>query len=73
MTKTIYAQLLQYLQNELAVSHTSIEQTLSQLGQDSHLLPIALWQYRLLTLQQLDQIYDWLAIAYQESTFAVSQ
>lgn len=61
MSKTIYAQFLRYLQDELAVSQAAIEQALRQLGQDSHLLPIALWQYGLLTLDQLDQTYDWLA------------
>lgn len=62
MTQTTYAQFIKYLQDELAVSNASIEQALQQLGQDIHLLPIALWQCGLITLQQLDQIYDWLAL-----------
>lgn len=66
MTKTTFAQFLQYLQNELAISRASIEEALQQLGQDTYLLPIALWQYGLLTLKQLDQVYDWLAMARQE-------
>jgi len=61
MTKATFAQFLQYLQDELSISHISIEQTLQSLGQDSHLLPIALWQYGVLTLNQLNQVYDWLA------------
>lgn len=65
MTKTIYAQFLQFLQDELAVSRTAIEQALKQLGKDSHLLPIALWQCGLLSLDQLDQAYDWLATTYR--------
>jgi hypothetical protein len=70
MTQVTYAQLLQYLRTDFAVSNASIEQALQQLGQDFHLLPIALWQYGLLTLSQLDQTYDWLAIAYKRQEFA---
>ena len=68
MTKATFAQFLQYLQDELAISRATIEDALQQLGQDSYLLPIALWQYGLLTLKQLDQAYDWLAIARQQET-----
>jgi hypothetical protein len=28
-----------------------------------HLLPMVLWQYGLVTLEQLDQIFDWLETA----------
>ncbi|MGB3296446.1 MAG: DUF2949 domain-containing protein [Phormidesmis sp.] len=66
MKKTTFTQFLQYLQDELAISRASIEEALQQLGQDTYLLPIALWQYGLLTLKQLDQVYDWLAMARQE-------
>lgn len=68
MTKTTFTQFLQYLQDELAISRTSIEEALRQLGQDSHLLPIALWQRGVLSLNQLDLTYDWLATAYKRQT-----
>ncbi len=70
MTKSTFAQFLKYLQDELAISRASIEEALQQLGQDSYLLPIALWQYGLLTLKQLDQAYDWLAMACQKQEAA---
>ncbi len=70
MTQTTYAQFLTYLRTELAVSNASIDQASQQLGQDFHLLPIALWQYGLITLRQLEQTYDWLAIAYKRQEFA---
>ncbi len=63
MTRAALSQLLRYLQDELSVSKTAIEEALRSLGTDSYLLPIALWQYGVLTLTQLDQVYDWLAIA----------
>ncbi|MEM9903718.1 MAG: DUF2949 domain-containing protein [Cyanobacteria bacterium P01_D01_bin.44] len=61
MTATMYSQLLRYLQNELALPEASIALALRQSGQDSSFLPMILWQYGLITLKQLDQIYDWLA------------
>lgn len=66
MTKATFTRFLQYLQDELAISKASIEEALQYLGQDSYLLPIALWQYGLLTLKQLDQTCDWLAMAHQK-------
>ncbi len=68
MTQTTFAQFLQYLQDELSVSKTAIAEALQQLDKDSHLLPIALWQYGLLTLRQLDQTYDWLATAHSRAS-----
>lgn len=70
MTQTTFAQFLQYLQEDLSVSKAAIAEALQQLGKDSHLLPIALWQYGLLTLTQLDQTYDWLATAYSRQATA---
>lgn len=66
MTKATFTRFLQYLQDELAISKASIEEALQYLEQDSDLLPIALWQYGLLTLKQLDQTCDWLAMAHQK-------
>ncbi|ESA37484.1 hypothetical protein N836_02930 [Leptolyngbya sp. Heron Island J] len=53
--------LLNFLKNELAVSEQSIESALQRSGQDANLFPIVLWQYGLITLEQLDQVFDWLA------------
>lgn len=64
MTNQASSPFLRYLQDELAISKQAIEQTLQKLGQDSHLLPIALWQHGVLTLKQLEQAYDWLAATY---------
>lgn len=70
MTKITFVRFLQYLQNELSVSKIAIEEALRSLGTDSYLLPIALWQCGVLTLAQLDQVYDWLAIAYKRQEFS---
>ncbi|ABW25897.1 MULTISPECIES: DUF2949 domain-containing protein [Acaryochloris] len=52
--------LLTFLQEELALPSDSIGLALRHLEQDPGPLPIVLWQYGLITLDQLNQIYDWL-------------
>ncbi|MCM1984793.1 DUF2949 domain-containing protein [Lyngbya confervoides] len=53
-------QLLQFLTTHLQVSHASISLALKHREQDPGPLPIVLWNYGFLTLDQLSQIYDWL-------------
>lgn len=49
-----------FLHQDLALPGASIELGLRQAGDARNLLPMVLWQYGLVTLQQLDQIFDWL-------------
>lgn len=60
MTPTTYARLIRFLQEELAIAPPSIALALRHVEQDPGPLPMVLWQYGLVTLEQLDQIYDWL-------------
>lgn len=60
MTPSTYARLIRFLQEELSVSASSIAIALRHVEQDPGPLPMILWQYGLITLEQLDQIYDWL-------------
>ncbi|PSN13331.1 hypothetical protein C7293_16440 [filamentous cyanobacterium CCT1] len=53
-------QLIEFLQTELAVSSEAIAMGLRKAGQTTNLLPMALWQYGLVTTEQLSQIFDWL-------------
>jgi Protein of unknown function (DUF2949) len=62
-TTTSQTRLLDYLQQQLAVSEASIAIALRHCEQDPGPLPIVLWKYGLITLEQLDQIYDWLESA----------
>ena len=57
------ASLIQFLQNDLAVSQDSINMALRHCEQDPGPLPMVLWQYGLITLEQLEQIYDWMEAA----------
>jgi hypothetical protein len=55
--------LIRFLQEELAIPTASITLALRHGEQTPSLLPMVLWQYGLVTLKQLEQIFDWLETA----------
>ena len=60
MISTQQAQLIQFLRWELAIPASSIAMALRHPEHESGQLPMILWQYGLITLEQLDRIFDWL-------------
>lgn len=50
--------LIKFLKEELSIPAGAIELAARQ-GEQTQ-LPMVLWQYGLVTLTQLDQIFDWL-------------
>jgi hypothetical protein len=52
--------LVNYLRGELAISNSAIAVALRHAENDIAQLPVVLWQYGLVTLEQLDLIFDWL-------------
>lgn len=60
MTSTTQNRLLSFLREELSISNDSIGLALRHVEQNPGPLPIVLWQYGLITLDQLNKIYDWL-------------
>jgi hypothetical protein len=58
-----HSNLIQFLQDELSISSSSIQVALKHSEQDPGPLPMILWQYGLVTLEQLEQIYDWMEAA----------
>lgn len=57
-------QLIRFLKEELAVPATAITFALiRQPEQSPTLLPMVLWQYGLITLEQLDRVFDWMETA----------
>ena len=52
--------LIHFLQAELAVPTAAIQLGMRQANGSPALLPIALWQYGLVTMAELNQILDWL-------------
>ncbi|XPM61056.1 MAG: DUF2949 domain-containing protein [Leptolyngbya sp. IPPAS B-1204] len=54
---------MRFLQEDLALSSASIAIALRYREHDPGPLPMILWQYGLITLEQLDRIFDWLETA----------
>ncbi|NET30990.1 MAG: DUF2949 domain-containing protein [Cyanothece sp. SIO1E1] len=63
MESTQQNRLVRFLQDELAIPTEAIAMALRHPEQTPSLLPMILWQYGLVTLEQLDQIFDWLEMA----------
>lgn len=63
MTQNTYLKFISFLQEELSLPGESISVMDRQWQKNSMLspLPMILWQYGLVTLEQLDRIYDWMA------------
>jgi hypothetical protein len=57
------SRLIRFLQDELSVPADAIAVALRQGEQMPSLLPMVLWQYGLVTIEQLDRIFDWLETA----------
>ena len=75
MTPTTYSRFIRFLQEELSISAASIacaekaQDSVNSLSEnykyfDPNPLSMTLWQYGLVTLEQLDKIFDWLKTAY---------
>jgi hypothetical protein len=60
MESTRLPQLISFLQEELLIPSTSIALAMRHPEHSSSLLPIILWQYGLVSLKQLEKIFDWL-------------
>jgi hypothetical protein len=63
MSPSKYTKFIRFLQEDLSISAASIAMAIRQREQDPGPLPMILWQYGLITLEQLDKIYDWLETA----------
>lgn len=63
MAPTTNARFIRFLQEDLAVSASGIKIALRHRENDPGPLPMILWQYGLVTIEQLDKIYDWLETA----------
>lgn len=60
-------QFIRFLHEELALPAAEIRLALRRSDQSISTLPMILWQYGLVTITQLDQIFDWLEQIVQES------
>lgn len=55
--------LISFLQDELGIPTQQVQLALRQVQQAPHQLPMALWQYGLINLRQLERIFEWLETA----------
>ena len=58
--EAVDAQLIQFLREELALPETAIAMAMRHQDSASNQLPIILWQYGLITINDLDRIFDWM-------------
>jgi hypothetical protein len=63
MQSASYSKLVRFLQEDLDISSSSMAIALKYVEQDPGPLPMILWRYGLVTLEQLDRIYDWMETA----------
>lgn len=59
MSQSDLPKVIEFLQQDLNLSDSSVQLALKQSRSDYGSLPMVLWQYGLVSLQQLDSIYDW--------------
>ena len=59
----LHLRLIKFLQEDLDIPATSIKLVLRNHKQEMNQLPMILWSYGLITLQQLDLVFDWLETA----------
>lgn len=55
--------LVQFLQTEFAIPTEAIALALRNPEQTPNLLPLVLWQYGLITIEQLDKVFEWMESA----------
>ena len=60
MKPAIYAKFIKFLNEELSLSTDSIAVVQKAIEQQPAPIPMILWKYGLVTLEELDTIYDWL-------------
>jgi hypothetical protein len=59
MSKHDIPQVANFLRQNLNLSDNSVQLALKQSQSNYGSLPIVLWQYGLVTLPELDRVYDW--------------
>lgn len=67
MQPPLQQRLIEFLEHDLAIPSSAIAIGLRHQEQSApmpdNLLPMVLWQYGLITIEQLDQVFEWLESA----------
>ena len=60
MKPAMYTNFVKFLKEDLSLSSDSIKVVQRAVEENPGPIPMVLWQYGLVTLEELDRIYDWL-------------
>ena len=60
MNKHLYKEMIIYLFNEVGIEESSIELGIKLSKKNNSPLPILLWSYGMLTIEELDELYSFL-------------
>ena len=60
MNNNLYKEMIIYLLNEVGLEESSIELGLKLSTKNNTPLPILLWSYGMLTIEELDKLYSFL-------------
>ena len=60
MNNYLYKEMIIYLINEIGLEESSIELGLKLSKKNNTQLPILLWSYGMLTIEELDELYSFL-------------
>ena len=60
MNNNLYKEMIIYLFNELGLEESSIELGIKLSKKNNTPLPILLWSYGMLTIEELDKLYSFL-------------
>ncbi len=52
--------LINFMRSELGISDKAIALAQKSTTPEPNILPIILWQYGILNIEQLDRVFDWL-------------
>ena len=60
MSNYLYKEMIVYLSNEVGLEESSIELGIKLSKKNNTPLPILLWSYGMLTIEELDKLYSFL-------------
>lgn len=63
MKTSINNNLFKFLQEDLAISQEALAMVRKTVEKNIEPVPMILWQYGFVTLEELDRIFDWLETA----------
>jgi hypothetical protein len=67
--KTQKHRLINFLKDELGIPSNSIQLAVDRTPENMSLLPMILWKYGLVNLQQLEKIWDWMETVWVSDKF----